>query len=123
MILWKVKPYSRRQLKIQDLQREEGSRECVWDISEQIQGTTRPKVVRDIILYVWVLHNMLTTHHGGANRAPTPANDAVTQQNEHAVYVPNENYRNPSREAKHQRELLKEYFSHVGALAWQEDRM
>ena len=34
-------------------------------------------------------------------------NDIVTLQNEQAVYVPNEKYRNPLREPKHQRELLK----------------
>ena len=50
---------------------------------------------------------MLRTHQGGADRAPTPANDVAAQQNEQAVYVPNENYRNPLREAKHQRELLR----------------
>ena len=31
--------------------------------------------------------------------------------------MPDENYRNPAREAKHQRDLLKDYFNHVGALA------
>ena len=34
-----------------------------------------------------------------------------------------ENFRNPLREAKHQRDLLKDYFNHVGALAGQEDRV
>ena len=37
--------------------------------------------------------------------------------------MPDDNYRNPSREAKHQRDLLKDYFNHVGALAGQEDRI
>ena len=37
--------------------------------------------------------------------------------------MPNENYRNPSREAKDQQELLKDYFNHVGALAGQKYRM
>ena len=37
--------------------------------------------------------------------------------------MPNENYGNPSREAKHQQELLKDYFSHVGVLTGQEDRI
>ena len=39
------------------------------------------------------------------------------------VYVPNDNYRNPSREAKYQRDLLKDYFNHMEALAGQEDRI
>ena len=66
---------------------------------------------------------MVRTHQGGADRAPTPAYDVAALQNEQVVYVPNENYRTPSREAKHQQELLKEFFNHVGALAQQEDRM
>ena len=60
---------------------------------------------------------------GGADRAPTPANDAVTLQNEQAVYVSNENYRNLLREAKQQQEILKDYFNHMGALAGHKDRI
>ena len=55
----------------------------------------RPRIVRDIVFTCVVLHNMLRTHQGEADRAPTLANEQV-------VYVPNENYRNPSWEAKHQ---------------------
>ena len=60
---------------------------------------------------------------GRADRAPTIGNDVAAQQNEQAVYVPNENYRNALREAKHQQDLLKDYFIHVGALVGQEDRI
>ena len=35
----------------------------------------RPKVVRDIVLTCVVLHNMLRSHQGGADRPPTPADD------------------------------------------------
>ena len=54
---WMVKPYKqktahkgRENSKLQDLQRQDDSGECVWNISEQIQGTTghneaKPKVV------------------------------------------------------------------------------
>ena len=62
----------------------------------------RPRAFRDIVFTCVVLQNMLRTHQGGADRAPTPANDVAAIQNEQAVYVPNENYRNPLREAKHQ---------------------
>ena len=65
------------------------------------------------------MHNMTRTHQGGADRAPTAKNDVATQHNEQEVYVPNENYSNPSKQAKHQRELLKDYFNQVGALAMQ----
>ena len=83
----------------------------------------RPRVVRDIVFTCVVLHNMMRTHEGGPDRKPTPGNDVEAQQNEQAVYVLNENYRNPSREAKHHLELLKHYVNHVVALAGQEDRI
>ena len=70
----------------------------------------------DIVFTCVVLHNMLRTHQGGADRAPTPGNDVAALRNEQVVYVHNE-YRYPLREAKHQRELLKDYFNHVGTLA------
>ena len=83
----------------------------------------RPRVVRDIVFICVVLHNMLRTHQVRGDRAPNQANDVAALQNEQAVHVPNENYRNPLREAKHQQELLKDYFNHMGALAGQEERI
>ena len=77
----------------------------------------RPRVVRDI---VFMLHNMLKTHQGEADKTPS---DVTAQQNEQAMYVPNENYRNPSREAKHQQEPQKDYFNHVRSLSGQKDRI
>ena len=77
----------------------------------------RPKVVRDMVLICVVLHNMLKTHQGGTDRAPTTSDDIAALQNEKVVYVPEDNYRNPLREAKHQRDLLKDYFNDLGALA------
>ena len=73
----------------------------------------RPRVVKDIVFMYVVLHNMLRTHQGGADRA---GNDVAAQHNEQ-VYVQNENYRKPLREVKQQLELLKDYFNQVGALA------
>ena len=61
-----------------------------------------------------VLQDMLRTHQDEAGREPTPANDVAALQNEQVVYVPNANYRNCSREAKNQWELLKDYFNHMG---------
>ena len=65
-----------------------------------------------------VLHNLMRTHQVGADRAPTPGNNVAVQQNEHEVYVPNENYSNLLREGK-----MKDYFNHVGTLTGQEDRI
>ena len=53
----------------------------------------------DIVFTCVVLHNMLRTHQGRVDRAITPANDVAALQNEQVVYVPNNNYRNPLREA------------------------
>ena len=81
----------------------------------------RPKVVRDIVLSCVVLHNMLRSHQGAADRPPTPADDIHPPQADQGEQRHHENLRNPLREAKHQRDLLKDYFNLVGALAGQED--
>ena len=65
----------------------------------------RPKIVRDIVLTCVVLHNMLRAHQGGASRAATPEEDIAALKTEQVVYVPDDHYRNPSMEAKHQRNL------------------
>ena len=77
----------------------------------------KPKVAKDI-----VLHNIRRTHQGRPDRAPNSDEDIAAIANEAAVYVPHENHSNPSRKAKHQRDLGKAYFDHVGALSGQEDR-
>ena len=60
----------------------------------------RPMIVRYIALTCVVLHNILKTHQGGADRPPTPANDVAPLQNQQVVYLPDDNC-NPSREPKH----------------------
>ena len=59
----------------------------------------------------------------GQSRQGIPANDEVVLQNKQVVYVPDDNYRNPMREAKDQQKLLRDYFNHVGASARQEHRI
>ena len=61
----------------------------------------------------------MRTHQGGADGAPTPANDIAALQNEQVVYVPNKYHRNPSREVKHHPELLKDYWGYRG-IGWPE---
>ena len=80
----------------------------------------RPKVVRDIVVTCVVLHNMLRSDQGGADRPPTPVDDIQPPQGDQGQ---NRIFRNLLREAKHQRDLLKDYFNHAGALAGQEDRV
>ena len=83
----------------------------------------RPKVVRDIVLTCVVLHNMLRSHQQGAERPPTLADDIQPPRNDQGEQGLHENVGNPSREAKPQRNLLKDYFNNLGALAGQEDRI
>ena len=83
----------------------------------------RPKVVRDIVLTCGVLYNMLRSHQGRADRPPTTANDIQPPQGDQGEQRYQENFRNPLREAKHQRDLLKDYFNHVRALVRQEDKV
>ena len=83
----------------------------------------RPKVVRYIVLTCVVLHNLLRSHQGGADRSPTSADNIQPPQGDQGEQRYHENLRNPSREAKHQRDLLKDYFNHVGVLAGQKDRV
>ena len=82
----------------------------------------RPKVVRDIVSTCVVLHNMLRSHQWEAERPHTPADNIQPPQNDQGEQGQNENFRSPSREAKH-RDLLKDYFSRLGALAGQEERV
>ena len=119
-----VKPYSRRQLtreeRIANYIISRGRRvvENAFGILVSrfrvLLGTMeqRPKVVRDVVLTCLLLHNMLRTHQGRADRAPTPVDDIAVLQNEQVVYVAYDNYRNSLWEAKHQQDLLKYYFNH-----------
>ena len=70
-----------------------------------------------------VLHNMLRSHQGEADRPPTAADDIKLPQNDQGEHAQDENVRNPSREAKHQQNLLKDYFSNLGALTGKKDRI
>ena len=85
-----------------------GRRLCPYALAGQaIQKMTTdqvysPKVVRDIVLTYVVLHNMLRSHQGGADRKATPADDIQSPQNDQGEQGQNENIINSSREAKHQ---------------------
>ena len=84
----------------------------------------RPKVVRDIVLTCVVFHNMLRTHQGGADRAPTPANDTVVlhKMNIWCMWLIS-NMRSLGGRPNISETLLKDYFNNVGTLAGQEDRI
>ena len=75
------------------------------------------KCVLTCVLTCVALHNMLRSHQGASDRPPTPADNIQPPQADQGGRGHHDNLRNPSREAKHQRDLLKDYFNHVGALA------
>ena len=128
---WMVKPYSRRQLTMEErianyrISRGRTVVENVFGIVVSrfrvLFGTMeqRPKVVRHCFYMCGVAQHADDTP-GRANRAPVPANDVATLQNKQVVFVPDDNYKNLSRETKHQRDLLKDYFNHVGGIGWAE---
>ena len=60
----------------------------------------RPKVMRNIVLTCVVLHNMLRSHWGGADRPFTPADNIQPPQADQEEKGQNENFRNQLREAK-----------------------
>ena len=73
---------------------------------ESIQGPSRhngekTKACQRQCFASVVLHIMLITHQDGLDRV-TPAGDIAAIPDEAVAYVPDENHRNPSREAKHQ---------------------
>ena len=131
---WLVKPYSRRHLtreeRIANYRISRGRRvvenafgilvsrfRVLLSTMEQ-----RPEVVRDIVLTCVVLHNMLRQEvQAGADRPPMPADDLLGAGQ--AENGGNNRGRNPSRLAKRQRDLLKDYFNNLGAIDGQADRI
>ena len=85
----------------------------------------RPKVVRDIVLTCVVLHKPsgVLQKLSGGSRQTTHSSRHTTTTGGPGEQRHDENLRNPLRESKHQRDIPKDYFNHVGALAGQEDRV
>ena len=54
---------------------------------------------------------------------PQKKADIVAVQNEKVVFVSDSNYKKPLRKAKHQQDILKDYFNHLDALAGQGGRI
>ena len=93
----------RKNIQLQDLQRQEGGGKQFWNISVRIKSATmhhgvKAKGCQRHCFYMCGV----AQHTEDTTLTPTPANDVVSLQIEQVVYVPNENYKNPLREAKHQ---------------------
>ena len=88
----------RKNIQLQDLQIQEGGIEYVWNISEQIQGTTghhgaKTKGCQRHGFYMCGVVQHAEETSGWGRQATNPANDVAALQNEQVVYVPNDNYR------------------------------
>ena len=84
-----------------------------------------PETVRDVVMTCVVLHNILRSRY--QNHGPQQQGDYEDPDSGGGQLVGGgENLgaeRNPSREAKRQRDYMKEYFNNAGAVPWQDDRI
>ena len=83
-----------------------------------------PETVRDVVMTCVVLHNILRSQYQGQHGAQQPGDDDDDDVPGDCRLIggaagggPD---RNPAREAKRQRDYLKNYFNNEGAVAWQE---
>ena len=93
-----------------------GGGKCLWNISEPVHGTTGRHGTKT---KGCVLHNMLRTHQGGADRAPTTAYNVAVLQNKQVVCVPDDNYRNPSREGQTSTRTTETLLQSHGGIGWE----
>ena len=136
---WLMKPYGRRMLtreeRIANYRISRGSRvvENAFGILVsrfRLMRTTielPPATVREVVFTCVVLHNILRSQYQGQPGGQQPGEDDDDD-------VPGDcgliggaagggQDRNPAREAKRQRDYLKDYFNNEGAVAWQDGRM
>ena len=75
-----------------------------------------PATVTEVVLTCVVLHNILRSQYQGQHGGQEPGDGDDD--------VPGDcRDRNPGREAKRQRDYLKDYFNNEGAVAWQDGRI
>ena len=101
----------KRNSQLQDLQGQEGGGKRLWNLNEPTgHHGAKAKGCQRHCVYMCAVAQHAEDTPGWPERVPTPGNDVTAQQYEQVVYMPNENYRNPLREASQQQELLKDYF-------------
>ena len=133
---WLMKPYGRRMLtreeRIANYRISRGRRvvENAFGILVsrfRVMRTTiklPPETVREVVFTCVVLHNILRSEYQGQHGGQEPDDDDVPGDcrliGGAAGGGPD---RNPARQAKRQRDYLKDYFNNKGAVAWQDGRI
>ena len=86
-----------------------------------------PATGREVIFTCVVLHNILRSQyqgqHGGLQPGEDDDDDVPGDCGLIGVAAGGGQYRNPAREAKRQRDYLKDYFNNEGTVAWQGGRI
>ena len=84
-----------------------------------------PATVRDVVFACVVLHNILRSQYQGQPGGQQPGEDDDVPDDCGLIggAAGGGQDRNPAREAKRQRNYLKDYFNNEGAVAWQDDRI
>ena len=133
---WLMKPYGRRMLTRVErianyrISRGRGVIENAFGILVsrfRVMRTTielPPETVREVVFTCVVLYNILRSQYQGQHGGQQPGEDNVPGDCQliggAAGGGPD---RNPAREAKRQRDYLKDYFNNEGAVAWQDGRI
>ena len=81
-----------------------------------------PETVREIVSICAVLHNILRSQYHGQHGSQQPEDDEVVGDGQ-LVGGDGGHDGNPAREAKRQRDYLRNYFNNDGAVSWQDDRI
>ena len=134
---WLMKPYGRRMLtreeRIAIYRISRGRRvvENAFGILVSIFRVMRTTIelpqatVREVVFTCVVLHNILRSQYQGQHGGQQPGEDDDVPGD--CVFIRGTagggQDRNPAREAKRQRDYLKDYFNNEGAVAWQDGRI
>ena len=84
-----------------------------------------PDIVKDLVMTCAVLHNILRSQYQN-HGAQQPGDGEDPDFGGVELVGDGANHgakRNPSREAKRQRDYMKQYFNNAGAVPWQDDRI
>ena len=85
-----------------------------------------PETVREVVLTCVVLHIILRSQYQGQHTFQQPGDDDDIVPHDCGLIGAaggGGQDRNPAREAKRQRDYLKDYFNNEGAVAWQDCRI